>query len=106
MSSDLSLLDTFKASLAGRAPKTIQSYMSIVERFMVWVMTKPGGTPFRLALLTETALQEYMDMLAQSDYAPRTAVFLFNQGEYLGQGQYFDVVRNLLTPEELRAYFP
>jgi len=66
------LLDEFATSLAGRNPKTIQTYLSSLRGFATWLAEQPDGSPFRIELLTETAIDGYLTMLAASGYAPRT----------------------------------
>jgi site-specific recombinase XerD len=43
-----------------------------VRDFVAWLATQPGGAPFHLALVTETAVRGYMDFLATTNRAPRT----------------------------------
>lgn len=66
------LFDEFEKSLAGREPKTISSYRSAFNGLVNWLTTKPGGQPFHISLLTENAIQSYLDWLASQGYAPRT----------------------------------
>jgi hypothetical protein len=40
--------------------------------FVTWLAAQPGGTPFHLGLLTETAVRGYLDSLKQAGRAPRT----------------------------------
>jgi hypothetical protein len=39
---------------------------------MVWLAAQPGGTPFHLGLVTETAIRGYMDFLQRTGRVPRT----------------------------------
>lgn len=72
MEQDQALLEAFVASLAGRDPKTIRTYLSSLNGFVAWLTQQPGGDPFRVELLTETAIESYLDMLAAKGRAPRT----------------------------------
>jgi len=53
-------LHAFAQALAGKDPKTIAAYLGTLRDFVAWLATRPGGTPFQLTLLTETALDDYM----------------------------------------------
>jgi site-specific recombinase XerD len=70
--SDPEPLRGFAHALAGKDPKTIAAYLGTLRDFVAWLATRPGGTPFQLALLTETALDAYMQHLEQQHRAPRT----------------------------------
>ncbi len=65
-------LRTFAQALAGKDPKTIAAYLGTLRDFVAWLATRPGGAPFQLTLLTETALDDYMHHLEQQQRAPRT----------------------------------
>src|SRR5258708_3561762 len=65
-------LQEFAASLGARDPKTIAAYLTTMRDFVAWLATQPGGTPFNLGLVTETAVRGYMDFLATTNHAPRT----------------------------------
>jgi site-specific recombinase XerD len=66
------LLAVFSDSLAGHDPKTIRTYLSSLKGFATWLAQQPGGKPFRTELLTETAIEGYLDALAAKGRAPRT----------------------------------
>jgi len=68
----LDLLQGFAQSLGGRNPKTIQAYRSTLQNFFTWLATKPGHHPFRVELLTETAVKGYLDQMRAAGRAPRT----------------------------------
>jgi hypothetical protein len=51
----------FREALGTRDPKTIATYLTTVRDFVAWLATQPGGTPFHLGLVTETAIRGYMD---------------------------------------------
>src|SRR5205809_2521455 len=65
-------LRAFAQALAGKDPKTIAAYLGTLRDFIAWLATRPGGAPFQLTLLTETALDDYMRHLEQQQRAPRT----------------------------------
>lgn len=65
-------LCAFVQALAGKDPKTIHAYRSVIRDLIAWLATRPGGHPFQLKLLTETALQGYMQHLEAQNRAPRT----------------------------------
>lgn len=71
-SDDPQALQEFAASLGTRDPKTIATYQTTVRDFVVWLALQPGGAPFHLGLVTETAVHGYMDFLAATKRAPRT----------------------------------
>jgi site-specific recombinase XerD len=71
-SADPEPLCAFAQALAGKDPKTIVAYLGTLRDFVAWLATRPGGTPFQLTLLTETALDDYMRHLEQQQRAPRT----------------------------------
>ena len=72
MGKEEQLLEGFAASLAGHDPKTIRTYLSSLNGFVDWLAQQPGGLPFRAELLTETAIEGYLDVLAAKGRAPRT----------------------------------
>jgi site-specific recombinase XerD len=65
-------LQEFAAALAARDPKTVATYVTTARHFVAWLATQPGGTPFHLGLVTETAVRSYMDFLVAANRAPRT----------------------------------
>ncbi len=71
-SDDPQALQEFAASLGARDPKTVATYQTTVRDFVAWLAIQPGGTPFHLGLVTETAVRGYMDFLATTNRAPRT----------------------------------
>jgi site-specific recombinase XerD len=71
-SDDPSGLQEFAASLGTCDPKTIATYLTTVRDFVAWLALQPGGAPFHLALVTETAVRGYMEFLATTNHAPRT----------------------------------
>jgi site-specific recombinase XerD len=82
---DSPILAEFFRMLANRDPKTQRAYRSTVGDFIAWLATKPGGDPFRLELLTETAVQGYLEMLAAGGKAPRTRSRALSALRRLGQ---------------------
>jgi site-specific recombinase XerD len=71
-SDDPSALQEFAAALGARDPKTIATYLTTLRDFVAWLATQPGGAPFHLGLMTETAVRGYMDFLVTVNRAPRT----------------------------------
>jgi site-specific recombinase XerD len=69
---DPELLKTFQECLGGKDPKTVRAYMQVLRNFVAWLATRPGGSPFRPEILTETAVKGYLDHLADLGRAPRT----------------------------------
>lgn len=65
-------LIAFESYLGGKDTKTISAYMAILRGFTAWLITKPGGNPFRMEALTETAVKGYIDHLTAEGRAPRT----------------------------------
>jgi hypothetical protein len=54
--SDPEPLRAFAQALAGKDPQTIAAYLGTLRDFVAWIATRPGGDPFQISLLTETAL--------------------------------------------------
>ena len=75
-SDDPQVLQEFAASLGTRDPKTVATYQTTVRDFVAWLAPQPGGTPFHIGLVTETAVRGYIrvsgDVLAYGS----THVFL------------------------------
>ncbi len=71
-SNDSPPLQEFAAALGVRDPKTVVAYLTTVRDFVAWLASQPGGTPFHLGLVTETAVRGYMDFLVTVNRAPRT----------------------------------
>src|SRR5438094_132035 len=67
-----SVLQEFATSLGARDPQTVATYLTTMRDFVAWLDTQPGGTPFHLGLVTETAVRGYLDFLATTNRAPRT----------------------------------
>lgn len=66
------LLEEFAASFSGHDPKTIRTHLSSLNGFVGWLEQQPVGQPFRTELLTETAIEGYLDTIAAKGRAPRT----------------------------------
>jgi len=62
----------FRDALGTRDPKTIATYLTTLRDFVAWLAAQPGGAPFHLGLVTETAVRGYMDSLQSAGRAPRT----------------------------------
>jgi site-specific recombinase XerD len=71
-SNDPSLFQEFQDALGTRDPKTIATYLTTIRHFVAWLATQPGGTPFHVGLVTETAVRGYMDSLQSAGRAHRT----------------------------------
>ncbi len=71
-SNDSVPLQEFAAAVGTRDPKTVAAYLTTLRDFVDWLATQPGGTPFHLGLVTETAVRGYMDFLVTVNRAPRT----------------------------------
>ena len=71
-SHDPATLQEFRVAPATRDPKTVATYLTTMRDFVAWLATKPGGTPFHVGLVTETAVRGYMDSLQSAGRAPRT----------------------------------
>ena len=56
-SDDPQALQEFAASLGARDPKTVATYLTTVRDFGAWSALQPGGTPFHLGLVIETAVR-------------------------------------------------
>lgn len=69
---DLAVFQEFREALGTRDPKTIAAYLTTMYGFVAWLAELPGGTPFHLGLLTETAVRGYLDSLKLAGRAPRT----------------------------------
>lgn len=71
-SNDSAPLQEFAAALGARDSQTVATYLTIMRDFVAWPATQPGGTPFHLSLVTETAVRGYMDFLVTVNRASRT----------------------------------
>ncbi len=69
---DPAAFQEFQDALGTRDPKTIAVYLKTMRDFVAWLATQPGGAPFHLGLVTETAIRGYMDSLQRAGRAPRT----------------------------------
>lgn len=68
---DLTVFQEFREALGTRDPKTIATYLTTMRDFVAWLAEQPGGAPFHLGLVTETAVRGYMDSLQRAGHAPR-----------------------------------
>lgn len=71
-SNDPAVFQEFREALGTCNPKTITVYLTTMRGFLAWLATQPGGTPFHMGLVTETAIRGYMDSLQHAGHAPRT----------------------------------
>ncbi len=69
---DPAVFQEFQDTLGARDPKTVATYLTIMRGFVAWLAVQPGGTPFHMGLMTETAVRGYMDSLQIAGRAPRT----------------------------------
>jgi len=58
-------LRAFAAAIGTRDPATITAYQSILRDLVAWLATRPGGRLFRMELLTETAVRDYLDRVSR-----------------------------------------
>jgi site-specific recombinase XerD len=66
------IFQEFQQALGAHDPKTVATYLTTMRDFVTWLAAQPGGTPFHLGLMTETAVLGYMDSLQHASRAPRT----------------------------------
>jgi len=71
-SNDPAVFQEFRDALGTRDPKTIATYLTTMRGFVAWLAEQPGGAPFQVGLITETAVRGYMDALKLAGRAPRT----------------------------------
>lgn len=69
---DLAPLQAFALAIGNRDRATVIAYQGVLRDLVAWLATRPGGHPFRVELLTETAVRDYLEHLRQADRAPRT----------------------------------
>ncbi len=65
-------LHAFAQAMGNRDPATIAAYQAVLRDLVAWLAARPGGRPFRMDLLTETAVRGYLDHLQAEGRAPRT----------------------------------
>ncbi len=65
-------LEAFARHLGGRDPKTVAAYLTVLRDLVHWLTQRPGGRPFRMELLTATAVRGYLEHLQTAGRAPRT----------------------------------
>jgi site-specific recombinase XerD len=71
-SEDPAPLRAFVGTIGNRDPATVAAYQGILRDLVAWLATRPGGSPFRMDLLTETAVRAYLEHLREAGRAPRT----------------------------------
>ena len=71
-SNDPEVFQEFRDALGTRDPKTVTTYLTTMRDFVAWLAAQPGGAPFHVGLVTETAVRGYMDSLQSAGRAPRT----------------------------------
>jgi site-specific recombinase XerD len=69
---DPEVFSAFAEILVGRDPKTKAAYLATLRNLATWLASRPGAIPFKVELLTETAIQGYLDYLVVTNHAPRT----------------------------------
>jgi site-specific recombinase XerD len=72
VSNDPALFQESRNALGTRDPKTAAAYLATLYDFVTWLAAQPGGTPFHVGLVTETAVRGYLDSFKQAGRAPRT----------------------------------
>ncbi len=65
-------LHAFARALGGKDPKTVAAYVGTLRDFIAWLAQRPGGSPFAVGLVTETAITTYLHHLEVAQKAPRT----------------------------------
>ena len=65
-------ITAFVATLGARDPKTVAAYHTVLRAFVAWLAQQPGGSPFRMEVVTETAVRGYLDHLTILGRAPQT----------------------------------
>ena len=71
-SNDPEVFQEFRDALGTRDPKTVTTYLTTMRDFVAWLAAQPGGAPFHVGLVTETAVRGYMDSLQSAGREPRT----------------------------------
>lgn len=71
-SADPAPLQAFAEAIGNRDAATVAAYQGVLRDMVAWLATRPGGQPFRVELLTETAVRDYLEHLRQVERAPRT----------------------------------
>jgi site-specific recombinase XerD len=69
--SDPEPITAFVGTLGAHDPKTVAAYRAVLRAFVAWLAQQPGGQPFRVEIVTETA-RGYLDHLAALGRAPQT----------------------------------
>lgn len=69
---DPAALTAFIETLGAKDPKTVVAYRTVLRAFVAWLAQQPGGQPFRMEIVTETAVRGYLDHLAVLGRAPQT----------------------------------
>lgn len=69
---DPEALTAFIETLGAKDPKTVVAYRTVLRAFVTWLAQQPGGQPFRIEIVTETAVRGYLDHLAALGRAPQT----------------------------------
>src|SRR5690606_11522811 len=60
------LIESYSASLRGKTDSTVDVYIRIIQQFLTWLTTKPGGSDgFEPNQLTRTAVEAYLSDLEQ-----------------------------------------
>lgn len=72
MATDPQILQDFAQSLSTKDPKTVSAYLSALRGFVQWLSGQPGGAPFSPGIITETAVNSYLNYLKAEGRAPRT----------------------------------
>ena len=70
MSTDPQILQDFAQSLSTRDPKTVGAYLSALRGFVKWLSAQPGGDQFSPEIITETAINSYLNYLKAEGRAP------------------------------------
>lgn len=86
VSNDPVIFQEFRDVPGTRDSKTVAAYLATMRDIVTWLAAQPGGTPFHLGLLTETAVRGYMSSLKLAGRAPRPQQGTFWAAPFLPVG--------------------
>src|SRR6266516_1085053 len=78
-SNDPAVFQEFREALGTCDPKTIATYLTTMRDFVAWLAAQPGGTPFHLGLVTETALRRFCRWAMDEGYLRRNPARLMER---------------------------
>jgi hypothetical protein len=100
---DPAALQEFRAALATRDPKTVATYLTTMRGFVAWLAMQPGGIPFHVGLVTETAVRGYMDSLDALAARLVPAARHFLPFAVFASGQWMRVISGAIQPVRWNA---